>query len=66
MESPLIYTSKGNIPVESLEYKTSWHDDPVNTIFTESYYQDGELVKQSVHVMAKIGNEATSIASALV
>ena len=63
---PLIHTIKGNIPIADLEYKSQWHDDSSNTIFTESYYLNGELVKQSAHILAKQGNEAVNIASALV
>lgn len=64
-EMPMIHTSKGNLPVELLIQKVTWHDDEINTIFTESYYFGDELVKQSVHVMAKAGNEASIIASAI-
>ena len=65
-DTPLIYTSKGNIPLDSVEQRVNWQDDEFNTTFTESYFLNGELVKQSVHVMAKKGTEASMIASALV
>ena len=52
---PLIWTTKGNLPVDSLEYKTTWEETPENTVFVESYLLDGEVVKQSVHVKSKRG-----------
>lgn len=52
---PLIFTSKGNLPVSSLEYHTGWHIDDENIIFAEEYLLDGELVKNNVHVYKKKG-----------
>lgn len=62
---PLIYTSKGNVPVASLRYETSWSDDANNTTFTETYFLDDEVVKHSVHVMTKKGLLAESLVSAI-
>jgi hypothetical protein len=50
---PLIYTSKGNLPVDSLRYSTSWENTDDYVKLTETYSLDGEVVKQSAHVMAK-------------
>lgn len=52
---PLIHTSKGNLPVDSLEYSTRWEDSTECTTFIETYLLNGEVVKQSVHVMGKRG-----------
>ncbi len=63
-DEPLIYTIKGNLPVSSLRHETAWHDDAECTVFRETYYLGDEVVKQSVHVMRKVGL-ATSIQQAL-
>lgn len=53
--TPLIYTSKGNVPIESLVYEHAWEDNDQMTILREYWYLDGELVKNNVHAMAKKG-----------
>ena len=52
---PLIYTSKGNLPISSLVYQTAWEDQPEYTKFMERYLLDGEVVKESAHVFSRIG-----------
>lgn len=52
-EIPLIYTTKGNIPVVDLVMETEWQETDENTVFIERYLLDGEIVKQSIHVRAK-------------
>ena len=52
-ETPLIYTSKGNVPIDTLEYKTIWDDQENYISFTEQYYDGEELVKSSTHVYSK-------------
>jgi len=54
-DAPLIYTSKGNLPIDSLEYSTAWTEDEDNIYFQETHKLDGEVVKQSCHVRAKVG-----------
>jgi hypothetical protein len=58
MTEPLIYTTKGNIPVNGLEHKVEWRVEPAQIVFTETYLLNGEVVKQSSHVKVLIG-EAT-------
>ncbi len=60
-ESPLIFTSKGNVPVESLTYGNEWCFDK-NSIVFKQYWHDstGELVKKSAHVYLKSGEEISS------
>lgn len=53
MDEPLIYTTLGNVPVASLAYATAWEDTADYTKLIETYSLDGEVVKQSVHVMGK-------------
>jgi hypothetical protein len=53
MDEPLIHTINGNLPVASLKYSTAWEDTPEYTKFTETYRLDGEIVRQSSHVLGK-------------
>lgn len=66
MDIPLIHTIKGNLPVSDLDYKEVWENDEHHVTFRQSYFLNGELVRQNVHMLAKHGNEAVSIATALV
>lgn len=51
---PLIYTSRGNLPIASLEYQTRWEEVPGHyTKLIETYSLDGEVVRQSAHVLAR-------------
>ena len=53
MNEPLIYTTKGNLLVSQLCYGTQWIDCDDYTKLIETYTLNGEVVKQSVHVMGK-------------
>lgn len=63
---PLIWTSKGNLPVSTLTYKTEWEfeqtDDGLlkSVRFIESYFQGSECVKRSVAVFDNQGAVAQS------
>lgn len=52
---PLIYTSKGNLPIASLEYRHYRQDTPGNVVFVEEYFLDGVSVKRSVNVLPVVG-----------
>ena len=54
-EEPLIYTTKGNVPVKDLTVKNMWHDDPDSIVFAREWYLDGELVKREAHVYQRNG-----------
>ena len=58
---PLIWTSKGNLPVTDLQYKTYWEDAEQYTAFTEQYFLGEELVKSSTHVYSKKPLEFTEL-----
>lgn len=48
---PLIYTTKGNVPIASLTYSHEWEVTEDHTIFKESWIdQTGEVVKNNCHV----------------
>ena len=53
-DTPLIYTSKGNVPIDTLRYEHRWSETEDYVSFEEIWYdQSGELVKNSRHVLAK-------------
>jgi hypothetical protein len=47
---PLVFTSKGNLPVKSLEQSVEWKFSNTSIEFSEIYKLDGEVVKQSGHI----------------
>lgn len=55
MDEPLIYTSKGNMPIKDLEYRHYRQDTPGNVVLVEEYFYQGESVKRSVHVCPLTG-----------
>lgn len=55
MDEPLIYTSKGNLPVKDLRYEHAWEDAKEYIKFTERYWLGDEVVKESAHVYQKRG-----------
>lgn len=64
MTEPLIYTSKGNVPVAVLKYETAWDDQPHYIKFVERYRDEsGEVVKESAHVYSKAGVFAEGLAN---
>ncbi len=62
MSEPLIYTSRGNLPIASMTYETRWEDAPEYLKFVETYSLNGEVVRESAHVYAKRGLFAESVA----
>lgn len=54
-DTPLVYTSKGNLPIASLVYETRWVDCPEYTKLIETYSLDGEVVRESAHVYMRQG-----------
>ena len=47
-ETPLIYTSKGNMPIDMLTRKDGWEFDANGVSYWEEYHLSDELVKRSV------------------
>lgn len=65
-DEPLIYTTRGNLPVSSLTYQTRWEDTADYTKFVERYVaSDGEVVKESAHVFSRVGVAGDGIAAQL-
>ena len=49
-DEPLIWTSKGNLPVSDLEYKVEWKVFDGHVEMHETYTnKDGEVVKNNLH-----------------
>lgn len=63
-ETPLIHTSLGNVPVDSLVYVAEWDITPTYIKFVEKYTDksSGEIVRQNAHVysMASVVGEAAT------
>lgn len=60
-EAPLIYTTRGNVPIADLTYATRWEVTGDYTKLIETYHLGGELVRESAHVLAHTGLTAESI-----
>jgi hypothetical protein len=54
-DEPLIFTSKGNVPISTLRYEHRWQDNEKFTMLQEFWFDGDEIVKNNVHVMAKEG-----------
>lgn len=50
-DTPLIYTKLGNLPINSLEYATRWEMTEDHIKFVETYSRDGEIMRESAHVL---------------
>lgn len=62
MDEPLIYTSKGNVPIASLTYETAWEVNDAFIKFVERYRDaTGEVVKEGAHVYDRRGACATGL-----
>lgn len=56
---PLIWTSKGNVPVDSLAYQARWEITDKFVKLIEVYHDStGELVKENAHVCVLQGEFA--------
>lgn len=65
-ETPLIYTSKGNLPIDLLTYKYWWVDGEEQTEFHEQYLLGSEIVKENAHIMKrKLGVSLDSVIGTL-
>ena len=64
-EVPLIWTIKGNLPVDSLKYEHSWEHGEGFIKFSERYLLDGEIVKESAHVYSKFGVTGEAVATSI-
>ena len=63
MTEPLIYTSKGNLPLASLRYDPEWRELPSQVQFIERYWLGDELVKENTHIKLLSGVAAEGSAA---
>ena len=64
-DTPLIYTTHGNLPIDSLQYETRWEQSADYVKLVETYRLDGEVVRESAHVLALKGLLTDAIAQPL-
>jgi hypothetical protein len=65
-EEPLIWTTKGNIPVSSLKYEAKWvvaQGDFVKLV--EEYRLNDEVVRSNAHVLSLRGLGSESLVTSL-
>lgn len=59
---PLIYTSKGNVPIASLRHAPHWEEHPDAIVFVDEYFLGDESVHRSANVLTKNGVTGAAIA----
>lgn len=56
---PMIFTTRGNVPISSVKEMVIWQETKDARICViEHHAEDGEIIKRSVHALAKLGLEA--------
>jgi len=65
---PMIWTTKGNLPISELEYRSGWQDqtgkpavlrdNPTAVVFWEEHWHQGQMVRRSAHVIMRDGVDA--------
>jgi len=63
--TPLIYTTKGNLPVQDLQHDVEWRISDEQIVFIERYKLDGETVKECSHVKLLTGVAAVGAAATI-
>jgi len=61
---PMIYTSKGNLPLADLVEKVVWVDNDEETVCNHEHWLGEECVKRAVHIYKRKGLETLSLARA--
>ena len=62
--TPLIWTTKGNLPIADLEQQVEWDIQDTYIKLTERYIdQSGEVVKESAHVYDRLGISGQGLTS---
>ena len=65
LAEPLIFTTRGNLPVSVLQYRYGWYESQREIVFVEEYWLGDESVKRSVHTMLKQGVDSQAEAARL-
>lgn len=55
IDEPLIWTSKGNLPLSNLECRRYWQENEDSITLVEEYWLGEECVKRGAHVRLKRG-----------
>jgi hypothetical protein len=54
IDKPLIWTVRGNVPVDSLRYEHEWeHTAEFLKLHERWYFEDGELARNNIHAYGK-------------
>ena len=56
-DTPLIWTSKGNLPIEGLRQAVVWTDNENETICASEMWQGEDCVRREVHIYKRKGLE---------
>lgn len=61
-QEPLIYTSKGNVPISSVTLQHAWRVTPEAIVYREFYTDNttGEIVKDSTAVYIPQGSQTAA------
>lgn len=65
MDEPLIYTTKGNLPVSSLRLVNTREDTPGNVVLVLEHFLGDESVRRDVHVCPLVGVCLEGVAASL-
>lgn len=57
MNEPLIYTTKGNLPIAALDQRVVWTDNEQETICASELWDGDECVRREVHIYKRTGLE---------
>lgn len=61
--TPLIWTTKGNLPLAQLRQEIVWRETEHLVVFSERYYLGDELVKEQSHIKVLTGATAEGAAT---
>ena len=64
-EQPMIFTSKGNLPLVELREAVVWTDNPDETICAVEHWLGDECVRRQVNVFKRIGLETLAQAAVI-
>lgn len=64
MNEPLIWTTRGNVPVSMLNCEREWDVQDTYVKFVERYRDaSGEVVREDAHVYSKVGLAVEGVAA---
>lgn len=63
--TPLIHTTRGNLPIAELQLGVRWEETSEYVKLVETYTYEGEIVRESAHVLSRRGVIAEPVAAAI-